>query len=83
MEIKSTDLVSLFEQSLRALEKEKGSKELQDIGRVVQVGDENCRIHGLSSAVYGELLQFEGGNQGIVLDLKEDHLVAFLLDVDQ
>ncbi|HBY05449.1 MAG: ATP synthase subunit alpha [candidate division TM6 bacterium GW2011_GWE2_42_60] len=79
MEIKSTDLVSLFEQSLRALEKEKGSKELQDIGRVVQVGDENCRIHGLSSAVYGELLQFEGGNQGIVLDLKEDHLVAFLL----
>src|SRR3989339_1560806 len=79
MEIKSTDLVSLFEQSLRALEKEKGNRELQDIGRVVQVGDENCRVHGLSTAVYGELVQFEGGNQGIVLDLKEDHVVVFLL----
>ncbi len=79
MEIKSTDLVSLFERSLRELKTGKPEQNLQEIGRVVQVGDENCRVHGLLSAVYGELLQFEGGNQGIVLDLKEDHVIVFLL----
>lgn len=79
MEIKSTDLVSLFEKSLRELDTGTKEYKLEETGRVVQVGDASCRISGLTNAVYGELLQFEGGNQGIVLDLKEDHVTAFLL----
>ena len=79
MEIKSTDLVSLFEKSLRELDGACGAEELEQTGYVIQVGDESCKIYGLALAVYGELLQFEGGNEGIVLDLREDHLIAFLL----
>lgn len=75
MEIKSADLVSLFEQSLS----DKPKKKLDQIGIVVQVGDGICRVHGLDNAVYNELIDFEGGNRGIVLDLEENYVSIFLL----
>lgn len=75
MELKSTDLISLFEKSLSDLPKEK----LDEVGVVIQVGDNICKIHGLTSAVYGELIKFEGGNKGIIMSLDEDYVSAFLL----
>ncbi len=75
MEIKSTDLISLFEKSLKGIAEEN----LDQIGIVVQVGDASCRVHGLTDAVYGELLDFEGGNQGIIMNLDEDYVTVFLL----
>lgn len=76
MDIKSTDLISLFEKSLADV----ANHHLEEIGFVIQVGDLSCRIHGLSNVVYGELIEFEGGNKGVVLDLQEDTVFAFLLD---
>ncbi len=76
MEIKSADLVSLFEKSLAGLEQEK----LEETGIVVQVGDNICRVFGLINAVYGELITFNGGNKGIILSLEEDYVAIFLLD---
>jgi F-type H+-transporting ATPase subunit alpha len=75
MEIKSTDLVALFEESLRNLPQEK----LEEIGIVVQVGDNICKVHGLTNAVYGELIEFQGGNRGIIFNLEEDYVSIFLL----
>jgi len=75
MEIKSTDLVSLFEKSLKGAD-----QPLEEIGIVIQVGDFNCKVHGLTHAVFGELLDFEGGNQGIVMNLDEDYVSVFLLN---
>ncbi len=75
MKIKSTDLVSLFEKSLQNKPQEK----LEEIGIVVQVGDGICRVHGLERVVYNELVEFDGGNKGIVLDLDETHVSVFLL----
>jgi F-type H+-transporting ATPase subunit alpha len=72
---KSTDLISLFEQSLRDLPEEK----LEEIGIVVQVGDGICRVHGLTNAIFHELIAFEGGNRGIVMQLDEDTVSIFLL----
>lgn len=75
MEIKSSDLVSLFEKSLQDTPQEN----LDEIGVVVQIGDGICRVHGLDNAVYNELIEFEGGNRGIVLDLEEQYVSIFLL----
>ena len=75
MEEKSIDLVSLFERSLRNLPEEK----LEEIGIVVTVGDGICHVHGLSNAVFHELIDFEGGNRGIVMHLDEDTVSIFLL----
>jgi len=76
MKVKNTDLVSLFEQSLQDLPQEK----LDEIGIVVKVGDNICQVHGLTNAVFNELIEFEGGNRGIVFNLDEESVSIFLLD---
>lgn len=75
MEIKSSDLISLFEKSLS----QEPQKSLQETGIVVQVGDGVCRVHGLENAVYNELITFQGGNKGIIFDLEEQYVSIFLL----
>lgn len=75
MDIKSSDLISLFERSLSDLSSEK----LEDVGLVIQVGDNICKVYGLTKSVYGELVNFEGGNRGIILDLAQDYVSIFLL----
>lgn len=76
MEIKSTDLVSLFEKALKGLSEER----FEEIGIVVKVGDNICSVHGLTNAVYGELIVFDGGNRGIIFNLDEDAVAIFLLE---
>ncbi len=76
MKMKSSDLVSLFEKSLIGVPQ----ANLDEIGVVVQVGDGISRVYGLSNAVYGELIEFDGGNKGIVLGLDEETVSIFLLD---
>jgi F-type H+-transporting ATPase subunit alpha len=75
MKAKNTDLVSLFEQALSGVPEQK----LEEIGIVVRVGDGICKVHGLANAVFGELIKFDGGNQGIVMQLDEDSVSVFLL----
>lgn len=75
MDIKGSDLVSLFEKALGS----SSIENLEEIGVVVQVGDGICRVHGLENAVYNELISFEGGNKGIILDLEENYVSIFLL----
>lgn len=75
MEIKSTDLVSLFEQSLQNIPQD----DLQEIGIVIQVGDNICIVHGLNNCILNELVEFDGGNKGIVLQLDDDSVSVFLL----
>ncbi len=77
MDIKSSDLISLFEKVLADVSPEK----LDEIGVVIQVGDNVCRVYGLKNAVFGELVVFEEGNKGIILNLDEDFVSIFLLDV--
>lgn len=78
MDIKSTDLVALFEKSLKGLPQE----QLEETGIVVQVGDGICKVYGLINAVYGELIDFDGGNKGIIFNLDQDAVAIFLLYSD-
>lgn len=75
---KSTDLISLLEKSLG----EQPTEKLEEVGNVIKVGDGICKVYGLSNAVFGELIDFEGGNQGIILDLDEDYVSVVLLDFE-
>ena len=52
--MKNTDLISLFERSLRDLPEE----QLQEIGTVIRVGDNICTVYGLSHVMLGELNYF-------------------------
>ena len=53
--------------------------ETSDVGTVIQVADGIARIHGLESAMQGELLEFPGEVYGMVLNLEEDNVGAVLL----
>jgi len=78
MDIKTTDLVSLFENALKGISDER----LAEIGLVITVADNICLVHGLKDARYGELVEFEGGNSGIIFNLDEDSVAIFLLDTN-
>lgn len=59
----------------------KSEAELKEVGTVLQVGDGIARIYGLSGVKAGELIEFENGVKGIVLNLEEDNVGAVLMGV--
>ena len=48
--------------------------EVYQVGRVLSVSDGICHISGLSDAVYGEMVKFDGGVRGMVLDLEREYI---------
>src|SRR5690606_30256061 len=52
----------------------KTKAELEEVGTVLQVGDGVARSYGLSKAQAGDLIEFESGLKGIVLNLEEDNV---------
>src|SRR5210317_2162398 len=52
---------------------------MDEVGTVLEVGDGIARVFGLSNAQYGELVSFEEGLEGMVLNLEEDHVGVVLL----
>jgi F-type H+-transporting ATPase subunit alpha len=56
---------------------------LEEIGRVIEVGDGIARVYGLDKAMAGELLTFPGDVVGMVLNLEEGNVGAVLLGEDR
>jgi len=48
-------------------------------GTIVSVTDGICRIHGLSSAMQGEMLEFPGNTFGLALNLERDSVGAVVM----
>src|ERR1700758_4437875 len=48
-------------------------------GAVVTVTDGICRIHGLSDAMQGEMLEFKDNTFGLALNLERDSVGAVIL----
>ncbi|MFO7879703.1 MAG: F0F1 ATP synthase subunit alpha [Bacteroidota bacterium] len=57
--------------------------ELQEVGTVLEVGDGIARIYGLTKVQANELIEFENGVKGIVLNIEEDNIGAVLLGASQ
>ena len=53
--------------------------EVSDVGTVMEAADGIARIHGLSRAMQGELLEFPGKRYGMVWNLEEDNVGAVFL----
>ena len=53
--------------------------QFEEIGRVLTIGDGVARIYGLNNAESSELLEFENGVMGIVMNLEADNVGAILL----
>ena len=75
-DIKPAEVSAILRQQLTQFNTE---AELEEVGTVLQVGDGIARIYGLSNAQAGELIEFENGLNGIVLNLEEDNVGVVLL----
>jgi F-type H+/Na+-transporting ATPase subunit alpha len=75
-EVRPAEVSAILRQQLAGVRTE---AELQEVGTVLQVGDGIARIYGLSNVQSGELIEFENGLRGIVLNLEEDNVGAVLL----
>jgi F-type H+-transporting ATPase subunit alpha len=74
--VKAAEVSAILKKQLSGYD---ASASLDEVGTVLQVGDGIARVYGLSNAQYGELVEFEGGLEGIVLNLEEDNVGVVLL----
>ncbi|OGR71199.1 MAG: F0F1 ATP synthase subunit alpha [Elusimicrobia bacterium GWD2_63_28] len=56
--------------------------QLSETGQVLQIGDGISRIYGLNSALVGELVEFEGGVSGMVLNIERENVGAVIMGSD-
>ncbi|MFW5831622.1 MAG: F0F1 ATP synthase subunit alpha [Prolixibacteraceae bacterium] len=74
--IKPAEVSEILKQQLEGF---KSETELEEVGTVLQVGDGIARIYGLSNVEANEMIEFENGIKGIILNLEEDNVGAVIL----
>ena len=71
----------------QALEKEiakyQSKLEIESVGYVLQVGDGIARVYGLETVMAGELVTFEDGTSGLVLNLEPAQVGVVILGDDR
>ena len=75
-QIKAAEVSAILKKQLANFD---ASVSLEEVGTVLEVGDGIARIFGLSKVENGELVHFESGQEGMVLNLEEDHIGVVLL----
>jgi F-type H+-transporting ATPase subunit alpha len=75
-EVKPAEVSAILKSQLAGFE---ASAALDEVGTVLEVGDGIARVYGLTHAEYGELVTFENGMEGMVLNLEEDNVGVVLL----
>ena len=75
-ELKAAEVSAILKKQLAKFD---SSLEVNETGTVLEVGDGIARVFGLTNAQYGELVSFESGLEGMVLNLEEDNVGIVLL----
>lgn len=75
-QIKPSEVSEILKKQIEGF---KSDVELEEVGSVLQVGDGIARIYGLNNVQANELIEFDSGVMGIVLNLEEDNVGAVLL----
>ena len=74
-DIKPSEISSILQMQLQNLNNE---VHFEEIGKVLQVSDGVARVYGLEKVQSNELVQFENGTMGVVLNLEEDNVGVVL-----
>jgi len=75
-EIKPAEVSKILKQQIEGLHSDVN---LEEVGTVLMIGDGIARIHGLQNVQANELIEFDSGVKGIVLNLEEDNVGSVLL----
>ena len=79
-DIKASEISSVLQMQLDGF---KNKLEFEEIGKVLQVSDGVARVFGLNQVQSNELVEFENGTMGVVLNLEEDSVGVVLLGPTQ
>jgi F-type H+-transporting ATPase subunit alpha len=74
-EINPAEISAIIKKQIAGFESEAS---LDEVGTVLNVGDGIANVYGLTNAEYGELVEFENGINGMVLNLAEDNVGVVL-----
>ena len=76
MKFKADEIASVLQ---KEIEDFSGQIETSEVGRVLEVGDGIARCYGLSSAMAGEMVEFQNGTRGLVFNLEENSVGVIIL----
>ncbi len=79
MALRSDEISVLIKERIKNYEQE---LKMDDVGYVVSVGDGIVTAEGLNSAMASELVEFEDGTRGMILNLEEDIVGIVVLGSD-
>jgi F-type H+-transporting ATPase subunit alpha len=74
--LKIKEMTEVIKQQIESFEKD---VKLENIGKVLSVGDGIAIVYGVQQAMLGELLEFPHGVKGLVFNLEEDQVGVILL----
>jgi len=78
MDIKAGEITDILKREIKEYDRD---IDVAETGTVLSAGDGIARVYGLANALAGELVEFDGGLRGMVLNLEEDNVgVAVLGD---
>lgn len=75
MKFKADEIASVLREEISRYQSE---LDVAETGRVLEVGDGIAQIYGLSNAMVGEMLEFEGGHIGQVFNLEPNAVGAVI-----
>ncbi|MBI1347884.1 F0F1 ATP synthase subunit alpha [bacterium] len=76
MKFNAGEIASVIQQEIEDF---RSSIDTAEVGRVVEVGDGIARVYGLSSAMSGEMVEFQNGVRGQVFNLEENSVGVIIL----
>jgi F-type H+-transporting ATPase subunit alpha len=71
MDIKPGEITDILKREIKEYDRE---IDVAETGTVLSIGDGIARVYGLDRAMAGELVEFPGGINGMVLNLEEDNV---------
>ena len=78
-ELKAESIGEILRNRIKGYERKVDTEE---VGTIISLGDGIARVYGLDQVVAGELVEFDGGITGLVLNLEEDNVGVALFGED-
>ena len=79
MKVRPEEITSILKEQIADYQ---ALSSVDEVGRVVYVGDGIARVYGLDKVMYGEMVEFTGGVIGMALNLEEDNVGCALFGSD-
>ena len=79
MALKLSEISTLLEQKIS---NNYSKLNIDEVGRVLSIGDGIARVYGLNKIQAGEMVEFSGGVKGMALNLESDNVGVVLFGSD-